>query len=171
MASNMMGSAIDDSPPFRASSSPAPIDTHIAADMYDNTNDYDNDDDNQKTPMPDTFDHLPNDHDDDDDDGSKHSVQQQQHEQQSSNQQHLQIPRPSASAGTANMFADHSSLFEQESRLDAFEQLSMADGMDNARSGPSIKDKHARHVNGNDNKRDPQKERSTTLALKEQEKV
>lgn len=167
MASNMMGSAIDDSPPFRPSASPAPLDTSISTNMYNNNNDDYDDEDNQKTPMPDKMHPSP-------DVNGNHHIEQ--HESQpSKQQQHLQIPRPSASAGTNNMFADHSSLFEHESRLDAFELLSIADGVDAARSSSAMKNKDQhdshRHINGNDNKRESQKERSTTLTLKEQEKV
>lgn len=167
MASNMMGSAIDDSPPFRPSASPAPLDTSISTNMYNNNNDDYDDEDNQKTPMPDKMHPSP-------DVNDNHHIEQ--HESQPlKQQQHLQIPRPSASAGTNNMFADHSSLFEHESRLDAFELLSIADGVDAARSSSAMKNKDQhdshRHINGNDNKRESQKERSTTLTLKEQEKV
>ena len=165
---------ITDEPSFHPSNSPLPLEIPDSISYNDLILQQDNDDDEeeQKTPLPDK------------------NTQQQLLEAQ----QH-QLQKPTTT--TQSLLNDHSSVFDQESRLELqFELLSMADAnIHSSTDNNTSMSQHNKHSsrndnndnnendlyqhgivtngnnNSNNNTAEAQKERSATLTLKEQEKV
>ncbi|KAI9495428.1 hypothetical protein BDB00DRAFT_814644 [Zychaea mexicana] len=171
---------ISDELSFHPSSSPLPLD--IVPTETAGLDDDDDDEEQERTPLP-------------NDNNNRHQQQQQLLLQQQQERLEAQVAAAAAAITplehqhqqqqNLGLLNDHSSLFDQESRLEhQFELLSMADA--NGYSESNINDAvaasskqlrndhasgyHGPVVNGTNNN-ESQKERSTTLTLKEQEKT